>query len=247
VQKAIQKLANLFGYRICRLSKPAAAETALAAMQRLLADVKEPIIFDVGAYDGRVSNTFRNLFPDSIVYAFEPFKESFDLLKANTSMDKRIYPFNFGISNMEETRAFYSNAHSGTNSLLQTDESGPITWGMGYLETREVLQAQLRTIDFVMETMGIPRIDLLKLDVQGTEPLVIEGASETCRKGKVNLVFSEVIIQPTYKGQKRFDEALASFYDRGLDLYNIYNMDFNPEGRLRQIDVIFTKRPDNRD
>jgi len=148
---------------------------------------------------------------------------------------------------MEGTRAFYSNAHSGTNSLLQTDESGPITWGMGYLETREVLQAQLRTIDFVMETMGIPRIDLLKLDVQGTEPLVIEGASETCRKGKVNLVFSEVIIQPTYKGQKRFDEALASFYDRGLDLYNIYNMDFNPEGRLRQIDVIFTKRPDNRD
>jgi FkbM family methyltransferase len=210
-------------------------------MQRLLTGIEEPIIFDVGAHHGHVSAMFRKLFPTSTVYAFEPFEESFKRLKENTASDGKIRPFNFGLSDREGTQLFHSNPSSATNSLFSTDESGSQTWGEGLLETKDVVQAEFKTIDSFVAAMEIPRIDLLKLDVQGAEYLVMEGAVATCEKGIVQLLYSEIITQPTYDGQKRFDEALACFYNSGFDLFNIYNLSPTREGRLRQVDAIFTK------
>lgn len=210
-------------------------------MQHMLKGIKEPVIFDVGAHHGHISITFRGLFPTSTIYAFEPFEGSYEQLKANTSSDPRIRAFNFGLSNREGAQSFHSNPSSATNSLLPTHELGSQTWGKGLLETREVVHAQFKTIDSVVKAMRIPKIDLLKLDVQGAEHLVIEGSSEMCSSGLIRLIYSEIITQPTYCDQKRFDEALAMFYNRGFDLYNIYNMSSTGEGRLRQVDAIFTK------
>jgi len=239
MKKTLKKIANKCGYRISRLSNPNI--NAFTAMQYLLKEVKEPIIFDVGACYGYISLAFRKMFPLARIYAFEPFEESFECLKANTISDELINIFNFGLSNREGTQSFHSNKRPGTNSLLATHESSE-PWGKGYVETKEIIQARFNTLDSVIETMKIPRIDLLKLDVQGAEPLVIEGASEACSRGIIRLIYSEIITQPTYKDQKRFDEALGSFYNSGFDLYNIYNMDLTREGRLRQVDAIFTKR-----
>ena len=163
------------------------SENAFTTMQRLLMGIKEPVIFDVGAHHGRISRAFRKLFPTSTIYAFEPFKESFEQLKANTATDPRIHAFNFGLSDREGTQSFHSNLNSETNSLLSTDKSGSQTWGPGLLETQAVVQTQFKTIDSMMEAMQIPGIDILKLDVQGAEHLVIGGALETCSRGIIVL------------------------------------------------------------
>jgi FkbM family methyltransferase len=241
MKKLIQGLANRCGYRISRLSPPTKADPAFAAMQCLATGIKEPIIFDVGAHCGVVSKTFREMFPTSTIYSFEPFNESFEQLKANTVSDPRLNAFNFGLSDRAGVQSFHSNRSSATNSLLSTDKLGSQTWGPGLLDTQKIIQAQFKTIDSVVETLRIPRIDILKLDVQGAEHLVISGASAACSRGIIRLIYSEIITQPTYKDQKRFDEALAAFYNSGFDLYNIYNMTHTVEGRLCQVDAIFTK------
>lgn len=240
MKKLIKQLANRCGYRISRLAQPLSAGDAFTTMKQLLAGIQEPIIFDVGAHYGHVSRKFRELFPTSAVYAFEPFKESFEQLKANIASDPKVTVCNFGLSNRNGMQSFHSNSSSATNSLLPSDEAGIQTWGVDLLETQKLVEAQFKTLDSVVHTMRIPRIDILKIDVQGAEHLVIEGAAAACSQGLIRLIYSEIIIQPTYKGQKRFDEALASFYNNGFDLYNIYNMSFTNEGRLRQVDAIFT-------
>lgn len=230
---------------ICKFGKllqPKRAKNAFTAMQRLLDGVDEPVIFDVGAHHGSVSLLFRKLFPKATIYAFEPFQESFEHLKANTASDPKIHAFNFGLSDRDGEQSFHSNPSSATNSLLATHEQAAQTWGSGLLETQQTVQAQFKTIDSVLATMGIPKIDLLKLDVQGAEHLVIAGATASCKDGRIGLIYSEIITQPTYKSLKRFDEALASFYDKNFDLFDIYNLNNSPEGRLRQVDVIFTKK-----
>lgn len=241
MKKLIKKLANKCGYRIISLSRPTIDANAFTAMQRLLIGIEEPIIFDVGAHHGLMSRAFRDLFPTSIIYAFEPFKESFEKLKANTASDPRINIFNFGLSDRNGAQFFHSNPSSATNSLLSSDKSAAKTWGAGLLETKQIVQVQFKTLDAVVARMGIPRIDILKLDVQGAEHLVITGASGTCNQGMIHLIYSEIITQPTYNDQKRFDEALTPFYNNSFDLYNIYNMSFTKEGRLRQVDAIFTR------
>ena len=241
MKKQIQQLFNSFGYSISKLPAPASSENPFLAMQRILIGIEEPVIFDVGAHHGHISRLFRRMFPTSTVYSFEPFQESFKLLKLNTSSDPRIKVFNFGLGDWTGTRAFHSNSSSATNSLLATDELGARTWGSGLLETQKIVQAEFKTLDSVLDAMQIPRIDILKLDVQGAEPLVMAGALSACRKGAIGLVYSEIIIQPTYKEQKRFDESLAVFYKHGFDLYNIYNMRHTAEGRLCQVDATFTR------
>jgi len=69
----------------------------------------------------------------------------------------------------------------------------------------------------------------------------MSGASGACGRGIIGLVYSEIITQPTYRGQKRFDKALAPFYDSGFDLYNCYHGTCTSDGRLRAVDAIFTK------
>ena len=241
MKKLIKKLVNRCGYRISRLAKPLSTLDAFTAMKQLLSGIREPVIFDVGAHHGHISKKFRDLLPTSVVYAFEPFKESFEQLKMNIASDPKITAYNFGLSNKDGMQSFHSNSSSATNSLFPSDKAGIQTWGENLLETQKLVEAGFKTLDSVVQTMQIPKIDILKIDVQGAEHLVIEGAAKACSQGLIRLVYSEIITQPTYKGQKRFDEALASFYNNGFDLYNIYNMSFTSEGRLRQLDAIFTK------
>ncbi|MFM9903432.1 MAG: FkbM family methyltransferase [Pyrinomonadaceae bacterium] len=216
------------------------ANNPFLAIQQLMTSVPDPIIFDVGAYDGQISLIFRELFPTAEIYAFEPFPDSFKQLWLNTVQDKNIHALNFGLSDRSGTFQFNANQMSVTNSLLKTDPEGAETWVADILDTVNVVEARFETIDSFMVQHDIPRIDFLKLDVQGAEYLVMDGASKACARGDIGLVYSEIICQPTYVKQKRLDEALSVFYRRGFDLYQIYNPSVTKHGRLRQIDAIFT-------
>lgn len=272
MKQLIKKLIRRFGYQISRidssvipveisadLSKPvdmslnsvvlpdahADAPTptdAFAEMQHLCCDIQEPIIFDVGAHHGETARILRQHFPQAKIFCFEPFPESFQTLRSNTEADQNIICFNFGLSNQAGIFSFHSNLSSATNSLLPSDEFGSTTWEVGLLDTKDVVQAQFKTIDAVLAQLAITQIDILKLDVQGAETLVIEGALSACENGLIHLIYSEIITQPTYVGQKRFDEALATFFNYGFDLHNFYNLSHTARGQLRQVDAIFTKK-----
>lgn len=243
MKRLIQQLAHTCGYHVSPLSVSNDARNPFEEMRSLFGDVPDPVIFDVGAHHGLVTKEFRRLFPDATIFAFEPFPESFEELERNTQSDPRIRAFNFGLSDKSGVLDFHSNASAYTNSLLPTEKAGAETWGPGILETRETVRANFKTLDEVVAEHGLAEIHVLKLDVQGAEDLVMQGAADSCARGRVKLVYTEIITQPTYQGQPRFDRALAGFYDRGFDLHNIYNMNSTADGRLRQVDVIFARTP----
>src|SRR5262245_14595836 len=170
MKRSIQTLANWLGYRVIKVDSIVSGD-AFADMKQLSVDIAAPIIFDVGAHHGQTAMAFRRVFPQSRILSFEPFPESFAILQHNTSRDQRITPFNFGLSDRVGIFSFHSNPSSATNSLLATDVLGAKTWGEGILETKVIVQAQFKTIDSVISELAIPKIDILKLDVQGAEPL----------------------------------------------------------------------------
>jgi FkbM family methyltransferase len=241
MRKVIQKIANALGYHVSRHARSVLSKD-FADIQRLCSGLEAPVIFDVGAHHGEVTAQFRMLFPGAEIYAFEPFVESYEIVKKKTAADARIHVFNHGLSDKEGVLAFHSNKSSATNSLLPTDESSEGIWRSGQLETQEIIEARFRTLDLAMADLGVDRINVLKLDVQGAEALVIRGAENACRLGKIGLIYTEIITQPTYTGQKRFDESLAIYYDHGFDLHSIYNLSLTPQGCLRQMDAIFIWR-----
>jgi len=207
--------------------------------QKKLIKIEDPIIFDVGAYIGGVSSIYRKLFPNATIYAFEPYKESFNEL-LNVSEKLKLIPYNKAISNINGNIEFNINAAAQTNSILSTHPDGDRIWdSMGYVNNLNKTIVESITIDTFLENNNIEKIDILKLDTQGTEYMVIEGAVNSIKENRINIIYTEIITLPTYIGQKYLDEVLNIFRINDFNLYDVYNQSYTNDNKLRQVDAIF--------
>ena len=109
------------------------------------------------------------------------------------------------------------------------------------MKSKELVQCSFTTLDEFATEQGISFIDILKMDVQGAETLVLDGGKRLLESRRIGLVYTEIITMPTYERQKPLWEVLKMLEDFGMCLHNIYNLNLTqgPEGRLRQVDVIF--------
>lgn len=208
----------------------------------LNSNVKEPIIFDVGSFHGHVARKYRKLFPKSSIYCFEPFPDSFNVLKRNLGSDPSFKIFQIGVSDEIGKTLFNSNSFSQTNSILKTDSRGESTWGAGLLDTKDIIEIEISTIDQIVLDLGLEKIDILKMDVQGAEFKVLKGAEKSFKKGIINMIYSEIITMPTYEGQLELEDSLQLFKSIGFKLVGLYNYSYSDIGNLRQVDALFIKK-----
>lgn len=231
-------MARKIGYDVKRFPLPEHDQTNSFYVQKFLfKDVNVPVIFDVGAANGETVVRYESVFPQSEIYSFEPFKEFFENLRNN---HKNVRAYNTALGNKNGKISFHVNANLGANSILPTDKRAASNWGDGVLETKEVIEVPVMTLDKFVKDNSIDHIDILKIDTQGTEYEVIEGATETLKKTK--LIFTEIIVIPTYEGQKEFDEILKILRLNGFYLHNFYDCWLGKgktRGRIRQLDAIF--------
>jgi FkbM family methyltransferase len=233
IKKALARTINHFGYDLHRIPDP------FIDQKNLIKGITEPIIFDVGAHHGQTSIIYAKLFKNGLIYSFEPYAESFKYLSKEVKRYDNVNPFNVALGNKIGKANFYINPSSGTNSLLATDAKAPQTWGGGLLESTDQTQVDVVTLDSFVEKYEIKRIDILKLDTQGTEYQIIEGAEKAFAEGIIKIIYTEIITMPTYIGQKELHEVLRVIQDKGFKLHNFYNYSLT-NGKLRQMDAIFT-------
>lgn len=231
--KLLRKILSRAGYEVQKKSPNAFFE-----QKRLLSGVEKPIIFDVGAHHGQTARHYYSLLDNSTIYSFEPFPESFSELVENTQKYQNIKAYNLALSNKDGKIKFHSNILEYTNSILETDFRSAHTWETDLIKTQKVIEVDTITLDSFVEKNQIPKIDLLKLDTQGSEFMIIEGAKQSIKSNKIKLIYTEIITMPTYQGQKDFDEVLNIFKINNFTLYNLFNFSII-EGQLRQVDAIF--------
>jgi FkbM family methyltransferase len=238
LKKLIRSILKSRGLTVVPVS---AAEDSMPeyTAQQKIAGKNCKVIFDAGAHHGQTALTYYALFPDAEIFSFEPFPASYEQLKANTAAHSQLKAYNLALGNASGYATFHVNASSQTNSLLQTDEGGAATWGENLLNTVQTISVEAITIDDFVNREQVACIDILKLDTQGTEYQIIEGAAQTIAANKIKLIYTEIITMPTYEGQKSFDEVLQLLRNKGFSLYNLYNFSHTPAGKLRQVDAIF--------
>ncbi len=191
MKKLIKKFFALLGFEFSRINRP----TDVFGIQKYLTkdfDAKLTI-FDIGAYDGRTALKYKNLFPESRIFSFEPFPDSFSKLVKNTSSFDNIIAVNKAIGKEDGYAKFNSNNFAPTNSLLDTHESGSKIWGENLLETNKTIDVELQTIDSFVETHSVKKIDILKIDAQGAEYMVLESAKKSFNRSIVNIIYTEII------------------------------------------------------
>jgi FkbM family methyltransferase len=233
----LQRLANSLGYEFRRLHT--AAENDAVLFARGLIHAPKPVVFDVGAHDGETAKRLRQLFPAARIHCFEPFPDSCILLEQATNGDHDTSIHRVGLSNRQGTATMNCNASTATNSLLGTDPRARETWGEGLLDTGGTIEIPITTLDDFCEGEGIERIDLLKIDTQGAEYAVLEGAARLLTRQAVAVLVFEMITASTYAGQRSPSEYFTLLQSHGYGFTGVFSPIYR-NGLLAQCDVAFT-------
>ena len=83
-----------------------------------------------------------------------------------------------------------------------------------------------------MSNNNSEKIDIMKMDTQGTEFAVIEGAVDSINENKIKIVYTEIITMTTYIGQKYLDEVIKLFRENKFNLYDIYGQSYTIDDKL---------------
>ena len=138
------------------------------------------IIFDAGANVGIFSMHAAALDAQNKIYAFEPVRRTHDILKQNTASYQNVLPFQKALGN-SAGKTFIRTSHLYSSASRIEDEKIDAEW----LPTKERFddheEIEMTTIDSVMKEQNISRLDFLKIDTEGYERAVLEGAKETIR------------------------------------------------------------------
>ena len=236
VKMAIQGIANRFGYQIRRQDTGVDLIDAYAEQRRILgADVKT--VFEVGAFDGRDCVRYAELFPAAKVYAFEPVPESFAQVQQKAADCPRIIAINAALADQSGTAEFHLSNWVDASSLLKPKATGSSF--DAYQASTKSITVQVDTLDAVCRREGVEHIDLLKMDAQGAELRILEGASETFARGAVDMVYSEVHFMESYEGAARFDQVMGWLLERGLRFHSLYDIKHNHRGQMTWCDALF--------
>jgi FkbM family methyltransferase len=235
VRRAVRKL--LAGTRWGRARR---SRDPFFATQKLIRS-RAPLIFDVGAHVGETAARYRALFPDALIHSFEPFPASFESLAATFGADSRVVPHNVAVAETTGAATLRVNRASVTNSLLESDRRGDDYWGKNLLDTEGEIAVKTLALDDFCREQRIERVDVLKIDVQGAEYAVLAGARELLARRAVDLIYLEMIIAPSYVGQRKYHYYLTLLDGLGYELFDLFNLG-RRDGRLIQIDGIFVTR-----
>lgn len=222
---------ELFRPKAVKRNKP------FEVQKQLFGGASDLVIFDVGAYVGNVSAMYKKMFPQSTIYCFEPFPDSFQKL-SRFSGDASIKTNQIAFSDKKGKTTFNVNVDLSCNSLLLPTESDFKCYSAKSIKDGEI-QIETNTVDNFCAGSEISCIDILKLDVEGAEVKVLEGASKMLSKQAIKLIYSEVMFIPHYDGGCMFHELDAFLNRYGYTLYNLYHLRSARNGQLKWGNAIF--------
>jgi FkbM family methyltransferase len=227
-------MGNIFGFlRKSKILK----ENAFQAQKYFFDNDTNLVIFDVGAYIGEVTATYKKIFPNATIYCFEPFSDSFQKL-SGLADGKSVKCYQMALCEVNGRAKLQVNSDPSCNSLFPRPKTGAKYYSDKAQNTGQV-EVETQTLDTFCSRENISEIDILKLDVEGAEIKVLQGASEKLKKKQIKLIYTEIAFVPHYECGCLFCEVSDLLDKYGYTLFNIYNLKRARDGQLRWGNAIF--------
>tara|TARA_B100002051_G_C16544750_1_gene539399 strand:+ start:48 stop:836 length:789 start_codon:yes stop_codon:yes gene_type:complete len=204
--------------------------------KHLLGDIDNIIIFDVGAHIGNTVKKYKSVFPNSKIFAFEPSEKPYQRLLDIFKNDKEILISHYALSNNCNIKTLFLSSSNNLNSLKKPNKRA---WGF---DKKQTIKVETNTINHFCAKNIIKHINILKLDVQGSELDVLEGAKSMLLSQKIDLVYIEWQVVPLYNNHALYYEIGNYMGKFGYELFNIYNINEARSGQIRWGDAIFTSK-----
>lgn len=199
----------------------------------------DSVIFDVGANIGSMAFKFAQLVPQGYVYAFEPTSYAFSKflrnLTLNPDLGERITPVQVFLSS-QSTPDHDLVAYSSWKVDGKVAGAHPLHGGT--IERADSIPAI--TIDAFCAEKEIQRVDLIKIDTDGHEFEVLQGARETLAK-HLPFIILEMGLYILEERGVTFDQYFTYLSSFGYELINSKNGSVvTPDNFMREVPFRFT-------
>ena len=215
----------------CGVSRHVLFSTYEAKETNIIREYLKPgsVFIDIGANIGWYTIQASHWVGEKgIVMAFEPRPSTFEYLSKSIQENgfRNVRLFNIALSNAP-----------GHLNLMKVD--GQRNTGGSYLGTGVGIEVPLRTLDQLSE--GLDRLDMIKMDVEGWEPMVIEGARKTIEKYKpiiVSEISSDFLQDRVSLSASTFIQSVNALGYRCYDIETMNEIVISLKEKL-QINAIF--------
>ena len=167
------------------------------------------VFIDIGANIGYFSLIAASIVGSAgKVVAFEPDDEHFDLLRRNIENNnyKNITPIKMAVSDTTGVVEFYRNpVNLCAHSLIESE---------GY----SMVKVAATTLD---DFFHDERIDVIKIDVEGAEPIALRGMRGVIRNNKNLILVSEFFPEGLSRSGYKPEQYLQDLHNLGFSLFQI--------------------------
>lgn len=129
---------------------------------------EDTVVYDIGSNIGYHASAFASRSKN--VYCFEANPQHYKMLRMNLQEEPRCKLFNLAISNAV-----------GKILVEEIDVTAVGNYGMARVGTTSGAEVPMTSIDELVKTKQIPPPQLMKIDVEGHEPGVFQGAYKTIK------------------------------------------------------------------
>ena len=214
--------------------------SADAQLGRILAHLGVDLVVDVGAHEGEYALGLRALGYTAGVVSFEPQRVAHARLLRNSCGDASwIAAPRMALGDTEGMVSLHISGHSLSSSILRMlplhEEALPASRCTG------VEQVPIARLDHVLVPhLASARTVMLKIDTQGYEDRVIDGAIGVLER--VAAIQIELSLVPLYEGQVLFDQMRTLLKQHGFQLFALFPGYVDERtGQTLQVDGLFIR------
>ena len=195
---------------------------------KILTWKKKPIIFDIGANAGQSIEQYNKIFENPIIHAFEPQKNEIDILKDKFRNNQNIIINNLAVGNKEENLEFNTYARRKASSFLKVKKDSK--WLRDKIRqtrvdkekfTIETFNIKVITLDNYVKNNRIDKVDILKIDTQGYEDQVLEGAENLIKNNRIEIIEIELIFSEIYEKSLQIYDIEKNLIPHNYKLFGI--------------------------
>lgn len=236
LHKARRAVQDRFGIDIARYPE----SDPLFRLAHLLRTTDTTLVLDVGANDGGYATSIRRLGYMGRIVSFEPVRAAFDRLRSYAGKDARWDPMRLAVGATDGTATINvaGNAEASSSLLPMLSRHVSAAPSSAYVGTEEV---RISRLDTVWDELGGDEDEVfLKIDVQGAEKQVLDGAERVLHQ--VCGVQCELNLVELYEGQAGFREMTDRLESAGFLLCGLVpGFSDRATGQMLQADGIFVR------
>lgn len=202
------------------------------------------LLFDIGANTGQYGELMRTLNYKGNIISFEPLNDAFEELKKKAKNDTKWDIHHYALGE-EDTKSIINIAgNSVSSSILHMNETHVETEPESkYVGQQEIEVKKLNNVFHSFYKNGNKA--MLKIDTQGYEKQVLEGATDIL--DKISLIQLEMSLVALYESEMLYLDIIDYLDKKGFKLIAFENGFSNPKtGTLLQVDGIFSNEKLNK-